>query len=354
MIRKICFCVPDLEYGGSSEVVINLANEFSARGYGVFIVSAYDFVAGKYKGLINESNIAFYSCHKRSRFDLSFIKRLKEIISFIKPDVISSHLSMTVYVSAIDKTTRIFHTIHSNPKKEFVSLVRFYLSHRSNVYFIACSNSVFDLARKIYKRRLCVVQNGLSNENKVGNELSLTKKNIDFLYVGRFDKVKCISDLVKAFAILHGENSALKLCLCGSGAEEKKIIKTIKKCKLPDDSVMMPGYVDNVSAYYARSKVFCLFSSREGGPMCLLEASSFGLPIVCTDIPGNLNYVNDQKSALTFKTHNYKAASYLMKRIINDERLYGEMAKCSLQTAKDNSFKDVANKYLEIMNHVER
>lgn len=354
MIRKICFCIPNLEYGGSTEVVINLANEFLARGYDVFVVTAYDFVADKYFGFANKENIHFYSCHKRNCFDLTFIKKLKKILLSIKPDVISSHLSMTTYVSLIDKTTPICHTIHSNPKKDFNVAIRFLLKHAPNVSFIACSNSVFELAKGIYKERLYVAQNGLYALNSSNSKFHSTKKDIDFLFIGRFDKVKCIPDLIKAFAIVHNKNTRVKLCLCGSGREKNKICRIITKQKIDSDCVLMPGFVDNVSDYYLRSKVFCLFSSREGGPMCLLEANSYGLPIICTKIPGNANYAYNGKNALMFDVHNFEEASVLMEKIINNEELYNKMVKNSLAAADANLFETTANKYLEIMNYVKR
>ena len=128
--------------------------------------------------------------------------------------------------------------------------------------------------------------------------------------------------------------------------------KIIKKLGLPEECVLMPGFVDNVSNYYLRSKVFCLFSSREGGPMCLLEANSHCLPIICSNVPGNLNYAFNHKNALTFNVHDYKTASILMNKIIEDVSLYNLMANNSLQVANANSFKNTVNQYLEIFNYV--
>ena len=52
----------------------------------------------------------------------------------------------------------------------------------------------------------------------------------------------------------------------------------------------MPGYVDgdNLNQLYSHAKLFVLPSYNEEFPLVMLEALSYGLPILASDIPGNL------------------------------------------------------------------
>lgn len=60
------------------------------------------------------------------------------------------------------------------------------------------------------------------------------------------------------------------------------------------DRVLAPGYVSDEEKWrwFADTDVFASFAAYEGMPVATLEALSFGLPIVLSDIPAHRNVVN--------------------------------------------------------------
>src|SRR5262249_895898 len=62
-----------------------------------------------------------------------------------------------------------------------------------------------------------------------------------------------------------------------------------------DDKVVMAGFQsgETLSQLYAHAGLFVLPSSHEGLPIALLEALSYGLPVLVSNIPPNIDVVSD-------------------------------------------------------------
>lgn len=74
-----------------------------------------------------------------------------------------------------------------------------------------------------------------------------------------------------------------KWVICGEGPERKRLEQLITEHGL-QNRIVLPGSVKNMDEQYQRAAVFVMTSDMEGLPMVLLEAKSWGLPIVSFDI----------------------------------------------------------------------
>lgn len=71
--------------------------------------------------------------------------------------------------------------------------------------------------------------------------------------------------------------------ICGEGPEREKLERQIAEAGL-QDQVLLPGTVSNMDQQYQKAALYVMTSHMEGLPMVLLEAKSWGLPIVSFDI----------------------------------------------------------------------
>jgi len=110
------------------------------------------------------------------------------------------------------------------------------------------------------------------------------------LHVGSFEKRKDLITLLKAFHLLRDDN--LKLVLAGAqifhGNDSviKEIKKYIEKNKLYD-KVILPGFIskERAAVFYKRASLYVFPSLDEGFGIPILEAFSFSIPVICSDIP---------------------------------------------------------------------
>ena len=65
-----------------------------------------------------------------------------------------------------------------------------------------------------------------------------------------------------------------------------------------EDRIQLPGWQKDPTEWLQKFDVFLLYSKWEGLPLSILEAMSYGLPIVASDIKGNNELVSDVNGIL--------------------------------------------------------
>jgi len=78
---------------------------------------------------------------------------------------------------------------------------------------------------------------------------------------------------------------------------------------------------DSIEYYMDIADIFVHPSHREGFPNVILQAGAMHLPVICSDIPGNADIIQDEKTGLMFEVKNeYHLYSKLKFAIENKER----------------------------------
>lgn len=109
-----------------------------------------------------------------------------------------------------------------------------------------------------------------------------TLENKRVLAVGRFTFQKGFDRLVEAWRIISNQFPDWKLDIVGDGEEYDKLVALIKQYRL-DNSVSLIQAQKDLSSKYLGASIYAMTSHYEGLPMVLLEAQSYGLPIVSFD-----------------------------------------------------------------------
>jgi glycosyltransferase involved in cell wall biosynthesis len=111
------------------------------------------------------------------------------------------------------------------------------------------------------------------------------------LFVGRLVPEKAPDQLVEAFTGLPGQQ---RLVLVGASAYTDDYAARLRRLADRDPRVVLTGHVhgEPLAELYANASCFVLPSLLEGLPLTLLEAISFGLPVVVSDIDPHLEIVH--------------------------------------------------------------
>lgn len=156
---------------------------------------------------------------------------------------------------------------------------------------IVISKGIQDLVKQMYGAESFLIPNGVSLPQLPHTQEALDRFGLSrgryVLMVSRLVPEKRHPDLIRAF-----ENAALddwKLALVGASDHPDEYTRALLAAgRRPD--VVCTGFQSGqtLRELYAHAGMFVLPSSHEGLPIALLEALSYGLPVIASDIPANM------------------------------------------------------------------
>ena len=194
-----------------------------------------------------------------------------------------------------------------------------YLSRYTEI-LITINKEDYERAKTFYAKKVEYIPGVGIDVEKIKNikidkeqkrkELGLSKDSIVLLSVGELNKNKNHSIVIKALAKLNNPN--IHYLICGQGNLKEYLEKLIKKLKL-ENNVKLLGFRKDIYEIYKISDIFVFPSKREGLSVALMEAIVCELPIICSDIRGNRDIVENEKNGILIK----KEKNYNLKLILN-------------------------------------
>ncbi len=172
-------------------------------------------------------------------------------------------------------------------RKYFITLIN--LGMNSSTQIVTTSNYSKNNLIKIFENNSSInfVYQSF-NFHKTTSSNYKTPENY-LLHIGSFEKRKDLITLVKAFKLVNHSN--LKLVLAGAqiingNSEVLNEIKTFISQNKLEGKVILAGYVskDEASVLYKNARIYVFPSSDEGFGIPILEALSFSVPVICSDI----------------------------------------------------------------------
>ena len=174
---------------------------------------------------------------------------------------------------------RIFISDRSNPKLQ-LPLTLFLLkkiSYRYATGLIAQTSLAKETIEKVARNKNIKVIPNPVKEVQLFPEIP--RENI-IINIGRMVPEKGQEYLIQAFAKLDATN--WKLVILGDGRLRGNLEKQIIDLGLTG-KIIMPGAINDIDEWLARSSIFVLSSISEGFPNSLMEAMAAGLPCISFD-----------------------------------------------------------------------
>lgn len=159
----------------------------------------------------------------------------------------------------------------------------------------------------------------------------------EVLYVGNFSQGaahKGFDVLIRAWGIVHEANPAARLTMVGGGdCDRWKQMAREVGCL---NSISFEGGTTDPGQYYRRASIFVLPSRHEGMSNALLEAQSYGLPAVVSDIAANQAIVQNGVNGRCYDVEDENALANMLLLLLGDPELRAKMAAASVARIKQS------------------
>lgn len=147
-------------------------------------------------------------------------------------------------------------------------------------------------------------------------KLGLAEDDIALLTVGELTPRKNQRVLLGALGLIKEEK--LRLFICGRGELEEEL-KTLARELRIDHQIQFLGYRRDIPELCSAADIFAFTSLQEGLPKALMEAMASGKAVVCSDIRGNVDLIEDGKGGFVTE-NNAECVAQALKTLAADRK----------------------------------
>jgi len=159
----------------------------------------------------------------------------------------------------------------------------------------------------------------LREANIIKKEYNLKGKDY-ILYMGRLVPEKRCDWLINAFSKLcNNTHNDLKLVIAGGSSSSDDHVNRLKEMSKNNNKIIFTGYVTGIKKeeLFSNALLFVLPSYLEGLPISLLEASSYGLSCLVSNIIPHKEVIVDGVNGFFFLNDNYDNLETKLREIIS-------------------------------------
>lgn len=236
-----------------------------------------------------------------------------------------------------------------------------YLSKYTDI-LITINDEDYENAKKMKSKKVFKI-NGIGiDDNKIKFEdfdkvefkksLGLDIDDKVILTVSELNKNKNYLTMLKSIKILVEKYPDIKFVCCGKGVWEQKIKDFAQELKIQNNVIFL-GYRKDISKIMQISDIFLHASFREGLTLSVMEAMSFGLPCVVSNVRGNRDLIVDGKGGFVVEVEDYEGFANKLEQVLTNQALHTEMSKFNIEQSKQYTVENVKQQLEKIYNEVQ-
>lgn len=349
--KRICFLEGDMSRkGGTERMTALLSGKLSDNGNEVYILS-----------LKLEREKIFFKIdnqvvHITISEKTSMIKKICEIHSFIKRKkidcVINVDIGMGIYgiMASFGTPAKVITWEHANYFNNWGSKIfshfRKFATKHSDILVVLTEKDKKNYQDNIRtKTPIYVISNPVNRHDFVYDVHSKT-----ILSAGLLLPIKGYEKAIQVARKVFDVCQDWKWIICGEGPERNHLEQLIKEYNL-QEKMILKGTVQNMEEQYQRTAMFVMTSQMEGLPMVLLEAKSWGLPLVSFDImTGPSDIIQDGINGYLIEEGNIDEMAERIVELIKDDSKRKAFSKESQRDMDKFEMKKITSQWNELVN----
>lgn len=277
-----------------------------------------------------------------NQYDPRMIWQVVRLIDALGIDIVHAHevkSDVITYLASRFRRVPIITTLHgwignSAKRRLLISLDEFIVRHFDRV--IAVSGPIRDrlAAAGVPADNLCLLHNAIVIERyrrtgRRGFLADLIGRPIEgpvIATIGRMSPEKGHRDLIEALGLVAARGFKVSAVLVGDGPSRPGLLERIRDLGL-EDSVHLPGYVNQPQQILEETDLMVLPSHTEGLPNAALEALAMEVPVLATRVGGTPEVVTDGETGRLVDPRSPDALAGRIVEFLSDPAPWRRMAR---------------------------
>lgn len=322
-------------------------NYFKNKGYDIHVISLGN---GKYEGVTVHclditDNVMKKASDKNKLRYFKKIKRVKELVNEIKPDILHAHYATSYGLlgALADYHPYIISAwgsdVYDFPIKSPIHKMMLKYNLKKADYIFSTSNVMREETKKYTDKDIEVTPFGVDINRFVPGRVENDEVVIGTIKT--LEEKYGIQYLVKAFSIIKERNPhvKLKLRIGGKGSQEEYLKNLCSELKIENDSTFL-GFVkpDDVIKEFQNFDIAVFPSTldSESFGVAAVEAESCGTPIVVSDVGGLMESTKPGVTSLVAKKASVEDLADKIDILVKDEKLRIKMGNAARKFVEDN------------------
>lgn len=249
--------------------------------------------------------------------NILIIWKLYKLFKSIKPDIVHTAAAEANFHGLIAAKLAGVKTILGEeigiPNHSKIARYLFKLVYKFSDGVICVSQSVKDhliKSKEIRENQGIVIYNPVSIPETF---LKIKKDVFEIVFVGRLQKVKNVSVLLRAIEINKNEN--IHLTIVGDGIEMSYLKGLCNDLNI-NSKVSFVGFQKKPAQFVSQADLFILPSISEGFGIAAVEAMFQGVPCLCSRVGGIPEFIEENKTGWLFDPYNHEELATKMNSIL--------------------------------------
>ena len=357
---KILFFTVDNRIGGTEKIILSLATSLPRKEFSSSILTLKP--SGLLHCLARNYGIPAYSLNIGSRGSgLLAPFRLFRFLLQHRPDILETFLflpnilgriigwlaGIPVVISSQRSTDSWRRPYHHLLDRITAPLCRIIISNSQ------AGRKMLLKKAKIPSQKVVVISNGVAPATPILKEearkiLGFSGSGILLGSVGNLRTAKGFHYLLPAFREVVQRYPEAKLLIAGVGPLKEELAIFAWQLELAD-SVFFLGWLTDLGAFYSAIDLLVMTSLWEGMPVALLEALSYGVPVVATNVSGIPEVITDGVEGFLVEPANPHHVAERIIELLEDPQRRMEMGeRGKTRVEKDFSLERMASAYAEL------
>lgn len=350
---KVAIISDNLSCGGINRYCINLINGLHKNLN--IEVQLFTFSGGNSGWLIQECknhNIPFELIIMKGTFDLLVVRRLGKFLlerqfQIVHSQGYRSNIISRLTINYFRLPVKFLSTVHGTSAmiSESFRLGLYTILDRLLMRYIdqiiaVSDKTKYQLRYCISPKKIAVVHNGVEiyePEKAINEKYLLNDRNILFRkktigFVGRLSHEKGLNVLNKIVKKVLSSYMDITFLIIGDGPLYPLAEKIAAEWK---NGVILTGEIQDVTPYYRIMDALILPSKREGLPMVVLEAMSYGVPVIASDVGGISEVISHGFNGFLCPYGDIDCMIHQIQNLINNQELKRKVQKEAFKTIKN-------------------